>query len=129
MWRRRSKRKVVGARLTVVANEAALVSLAETVAAALRAGRLGGSSGLDSVELVRVIEGPEMGQASSPGLTMTWHQGEGRFGLIATMSRLVQQADAAESVLTYLDLAIDEPHAPAQDGTRTWFLDLPSGPY
>ena len=128
MWRRPSKRGDIEAGLTVPADEAELAGLAETVTTALRAGQQDGSSnlGLDSEEVVRVIEGLEIGQGSSPGLTMTWNQGEARFGLIATMNRVVSQAGAAESVLTYLELAIDEPHTPARDGTRTWFFDLPS---
>ncbi len=128
MWRRPPKPGADGAGSAIPTDAAELADLAETVAAALRAGHLEGSGnhGLEAVEVVRVIEGLDIGQASSPGLTMTWSQGEARFGLIATMSSLVEQAGAAESVLTYLELAIDEPHTPGPDGTRTWFFDLPS---
>jgi hypothetical protein len=60
---------------------------------------------------------------------MRWRQGSNLYGLLMPLGRLVDQAGDIAQVPFYLQLAVDEPHAEAPDGTRLWFQDLPSGPY
>ena len=60
---------------------------------------------------------------------MQWRQGLKQFGLLMPIDRLAHQAGGLDSVPFYLGLAVDEPHDQPQEGTRTWFTDLPSGPY
>lgn len=82
---------------------------------------------LESIEMVQVGEGERMDQFPEHGLRMTWRQDDAAFGLLMSMGRLVAQSGSVESIEFYLRLAIDEPHSPAPDGSRLWFLDLPSG--
>lgn len=82
---------------------------------------------LDSVEVAHLCAKPDADPV--PGVVMTWHQGESRFGLAMPIGRLAFQSGDLDAVPTYLALAIDEPHGPTDDGSRLWFFDLPSGPY
>jgi hypothetical protein len=60
---------------------------------------------------------------------MQWRQGDQEFGLLMPIERLAHQAAGLDSVPFYLRLAVDEPHNQSPQETRTWFTDLPSGPY
>lgn len=82
---------------------------------------------LDDIELVQVAAGAWPGERRDVGVRMTWHQGPSRFGLLISWDRLVRQSGSSAAVPSYLDLAIDEPHAAGLDSTVLWFLDLPSG--
>ncbi len=84
---------------------------------------------LDSVDVVHVGVGQQVGQAYEPGVRMKWHQGESRFGLLMSIRRLAEQSAGIDSVPFYLQFAVDEPHEGAPDGSRVWFVDLPSAPY
>ena len=82
---------------------------------------------LDDMELVQVAAGAWPGERRDAGVRMTWHQGPSRFGLLISWHRLVRRSCSSAAVPSYLDLAIDEPHAAGLDSTVLWFLDLPSG--
>jgi hypothetical protein len=84
---------------------------------------------VDGVELVRVSDGQVSEHQGEPGVQLTWHQGEHRFGLLIPISRLAAESGGLDAVPFYLRLAIDEPHSPTPYGSRHWFSDLPSGPY
>ena len=87
------------------------------------------SGDLESIEVVQVTVGQDLGQDPEPGLCMTWAQGERKFGLVMPIRRVAQQAGALDAAPFYLQLAVDEPHRGSADGSRRWFLDLPSGPF
>jgi uncharacterized protein YbjT (DUF2867 family) len=74
-----------------------------------------------------VVDRPDF--IGEPGVLLTWHQGAAQFGVVIAIGRLAWQSAGLESVPFYLRLAVDEPHRPAPEGSRRWFLDLPSGPY
>ena len=83
---------------------------------------------LDGIEVVYIGEGSEVGWAGEPGLLMTWQQDGKRFGLLASLRRLAGQAGGLDALPFYLRLAIDEPHWPASNAGRHWFLELPTAP-
>jgi hypothetical protein len=60
---------------------------------------------------------------------MQWHQGHREFGLLMPIERLAHQAGGLDGVPFYLREAVREPHDRSPQATRTWFTDLPSGPY
>jgi hypothetical protein len=82
---------------------------------------------LDTVEVAHVCRTPDADRV--PAVVMTWHQDENLFGLVMPIERLAFQSGDLDAVPTYLMVAIDEPHGPTEDGSRLWFLDLPSGPF
>lgn len=82
---------------------------------------------LEDIEVVQVS--PTADGHGGPGILMTWHQGENRFGLVIPVGRLAFQSGDLDAAPTYLMVALDEPHWPTEDGSRFWFFDLPSGPY
>ena len=84
---------------------------------------------VDTIEPVFVGTGDPPDFVGEPGVLLTWHQSQARFGLVIGISRLAWQSAGLEAAPFYLRLAVDEPHAPSPDGSRRWFLDLPSGPY
>jgi len=83
----------------------------------------------ETLEVVHISVGFDIGQDPEPGVCMTWTQGEQAFGLVMPISRLARQSGDLESVPFYLQLTVDEPHGRSPDGSRRWFLDLPSGVY
>jgi hypothetical protein len=104
-----------------------LQAAAHVVAEAVRTASVTGGD-LDDIDVVYIGEGNHGGQDPEPGLRMTWHQEGNRFGLLNSVRHLAEQAGGLEALPFYLSLAIDEPHGPAPDADRLWFLDLPSGP-
>jgi hypothetical protein len=87
------------------------------------------SGSVETIEAVEVGAGEPPDFVGEPGVLLTWRQPAGRFGLLIAIDRLVWQAGGLDETGFYLRLAVDEPHRPAVDGSRRWFLDLPSGPY
>ena len=81
---------------------------------------------LDDIDLVQVAADAWPGERRDVGVRMTWHQGPSRFGLLISRGTAWSGSSSA-AVPSYLDLAIDEPHAARLDSTVLWFLDLPSG--
>ena len=63
------------------------------------------------------------------GVAVRWRQGTREFGLLMPIERLARQSGGLDGVPFYLREAVCEPHDASPDGTRTWFTDLPSGPY
>jgi hypothetical protein len=80
---------------------------------------------VESVEVVWVD--------GSVGLDVRWTQvtsdhGQQRFGLLTTVSELVEDcsdADALEWAAEALLIAVQEPHAPSRNDMRTMFRRLP----
>lgn len=90
-----------------------------------------GNGHLENAEVVSIAEsGQWRGDVLLPGVSMTWHQDDRPFGLLMSVQLLIDHGGGdVGSMAFYLRLAVDEPHAPAKDGGRLWFPDLPSGPY
>lgn len=83
---------------------------------------------VESVEVAGLRAG-QFSRATVPGIALRWSQGDHRFGLLMPIERLVQQAGGLDGVAFYLRVAVNEPHEPPPAGSRSWFTDLPSGPY
>jgi hypothetical protein len=83
---------------------------------------------VDQVEVVELRSG-QAPVATAVGVALQWRQGSHLFGLLMPIERLARQAGGLEGVPFYLRLAVIEPHGGSSVGTRTWFTDLPSGPY
>jgi hypothetical protein len=87
---------------------------------------------LDTIDVVYVSNGQASERGWSepePGVRMTWHQGANRFGLLISINRLAEESGDLGGVPFFLRVAIREPHGPTADGSRLWFLHLPSGTY
>jgi hypothetical protein len=83
---------------------------------------------IGGVEVVQLCSGHGP-STMTHGVAMQWRQGRQEFGLLMPIERLAHQAGGLDSVPFYLGLAVDEPHDQFPEGPRTWFTDLPSGPY
>jgi len=83
---------------------------------------------VESIDVVGLRAGQLSGDAV-PGVALQWSQHDRRFGLLMPIERLAQQAGGIEGAAFYLRVAVNEPHEPSGVGTRSWFTDLPSGPY
>jgi hypothetical protein len=81
---------------------------------------------VDGIEAVWVSQQGRWGGDLEAGVRLNWRQGDHQYALLMPMSRLLKQAGALESVATYLQIAVDEPHGPSPDGGILWFEDLPS---
>jgi hypothetical protein len=101
---------------------------ARQVVAALLADPPDTSAEIDGVEAVELRSGHPP-STTTHGVAMQWRQGSHEYGLLMPIERLAHQAGGLDSVPFYLGLAVDEPHNRSPQGTRTWFTDLPSGPY
>ena len=83
---------------------------------------------IENVEVVELRSG-HWPVTTTHGVAMQWRQGRREFGLLMPIERLALQAGGLGGVPFYLGLAVSEPHNQSPEGTRTWFTDLPSGPY
>jgi hypothetical protein len=109
------------------------ISHAEAAARVVHALLADAPEDLDDAE----IEGAEVVELRSGhwpvtithGVAMQWRQGRKEFGLLMPIERLAHQAGGLDGVPFYLRVAVREPHEEAEGGTRSWFTDLPSGPY
>lgn len=85
-------------------------------------------SQVEQVEVVELRSG-QTPVATAAGIALQWRQGANLFGLLLPIERLAHQSGGLEAVPFYLRLAVSEPHGGSSGGARTWFTDLPSGPY
>ena len=126
-WRREAKSQVSSS----LPPETDLLAVTQGVVDRLRTEGAWDSAGgdLERIDVVHVTVGQHVAHYSEPGVCLRWTQGENKFGLVMPISRLALQAGGVEAIPFYLQLAIDEPHGATSDGSRWWFLNLPSGPY
>ncbi len=83
---------------------------------------------IEGVEVIEIRSG-QFPVTAVTGVALQWRQGRHEFGLLMPIERLADQAGGLDGVPFYLGLAVSEPHGGSSGGTRTWFTDLPSGPY
>jgi hypothetical protein len=83
---------------------------------------------IEGVEVVQLRSG-QWPVTTTHGVAIQWRQGHQEFGLLMPIERLAHQAGGLDGVPFYLREAVREPYDQSPEGTRTWFTDLPSGPY